>query len=234
MHTGLRLQFLVRPHRPLLNTMSDPLTLTWRPLFIELLSKHTTPDAAHDLQHICRVATNARRLCTASRADWKIVMPAAWLHDCLIVPKSSPDRARASQLAATLATQWLTEVDWPYDNHQQIAHCIEAHSFSAGIKPLTLEAQVMQDADRLDALGAVGLARTLMLGAEMKRAFYQPEDPFCKSRTADDSTYTLDHLYSKLLTLESTMQTPAGKEEAAQRTQFLEDFLTQMASELDS
>jgi len=213
--------------------MPDSLTLTWQPIFIELLSKHTTADAAHDLQHICRVALNARRLCSASGADWNIVMPAAWLHDCVIVPKSSPDRAGASQLAATRAQQWLTEVAWPYDNHESISHCIAAHSFSAGIKPLTLEAKVLQDADRLDALGAVGLARTLMLGGEMKRTFYQPEDPFCQFRTADDSTYTLDHLYSKLLTLEATMQTPAGKKEAARRTQYLMDFLTQMASELE-
>ena len=90
----------------------------------------------------------------------------------------------------------------------------------------------MQDADRLDALGAVGLARTLMLGGELKREFYQHEDPFCDRREADDSVYTLDHLYRKLLTLEGTMQTESGRKEAVRRTQFLKDFLAQLREEI--
>jgi uncharacterized protein len=71
-----------------------------------------------------------------------------------------------------------------------------------------------------------------MLGAEMKREFYHPIDPFCHSRHADDSVYTLDHLYCKLLTLAGTMQTDAGKIEAADRSAFLTHFLDQMAKEL--
>ena len=126
----------------------------------------------------------------------------------------------------------MAEHDWPHGHLEEIAHAIEAHSFSAGIPPLTLEAKVLQDADRLDALGAVGLARTLMLGAEMKRDFYDTTDPFCHSRTADDSIYTLDHLYCKLLKLESTMQTPSGRKEAVERTIFLRQFLSQLEAEI--
>ncbi|MEO5915841.1 MAG: HD domain-containing protein [Luteolibacter sp.] len=211
--------------------MPDP-DATWSPLFLELLEKHTVSDAAHDLEHIRRVVTNARRLAAVEGADWQVVMPAAWLHDCVIVPKSSPDRKQASVLAARQAVAWLEEHAWPFGKLEEIGHAIEAHSFSAGIAPRSLEAKVIQDADRLDALGAVGLARTLMLGAEMKREFYQPEDPFCVSRQADDSVYTLDHLYCKLLTLEGTMQTDAGRKEAAQRTVFLREFLAQLQDEI--
>ncbi len=206
----------------------------WQTLFGDLLAKHAVTDAAHDMEHVRRVVTNARRLAQAEGADWVVVMPAAWLHDCVIVPKSSPDRKRASILAAERAVGWLNEHAWPFGKLDEIAHAIEAHSFSAGIRPDTLEAQVVQDADRLDALGAVGLARTLMLGAEMKRVFYQVEDPFCENRQADDSIYTLDHLYCKLLTLESTMQTAAGKQEATRRTEFLRGFLDQLRSELEA
>jgi len=182
--------------------------------------------------HIRRVVTNARRLCTAEGADWLVVMPAAWLHDCVIIPKTSPDRSRASRLAAIQAITWLEELHWPHGRLEEIHHAIEAHSYTAGITPRTLEAKVLQDADRLDALGAVGLARTLMLGAEMKRGFYDATDPFCHTRKADDGVFTLDHLYCKLLTLEGTMQTPGGKSEARQRTAFLQQFLDQLENEI--
>lgn len=208
--------------------LSDP----WAPRFIHLLETHAGSDAAHDLEHIRRVVANARRLCAAENADWRVVMPAAWLHDCVVVPKSSPDRKRASQLAARQAIAWLVELDWPFGKLDEIAHAIEAHSFSAGIAPRTPEAKVLQDADRLDALGAVGLARTLMLGVEMKSAFYHPDDPFCRSREPDDSKYSLDHVYRKLLTLERTMQTAGGSAEAAERTRFLRDFLDQLEAEI--
>jgi len=205
---------------------------SWPALFLKLLEKHSITDSAHDPSHIHRVVTNARRLTTDEGADWLVVMPAAWLHDCVIIPKSSPDRKQASIIAARQAVAWLEEHQWPHGRLDEIAHAIEAHSFSAGIAPRTLEAKVVQDADRLDALGAVGLARTLMLGGELRREFYAAIDPFCESRPPDDSVYTLDHLYAKLLTLEGTMQTASGKAEARQRTDFLRSFLEQLRDEI--
>lgn len=204
----------------------------WPRLFLELLGQHTEVDAAHDPGHIRRVVTNAGRLAVAEGADWLVVMPAAWLHDCVIVSKSSPDRNQASQLAARRAVEWLESHGWPHGRLEEIAHAIESHSFSAGIAPRSLEAKVVQDADRLDALGAVGLARTLMLGGELKRAFYDEGDPFCESRIPDDAVFTLDHLFTKLLTLEATMQTQSGRIEARQRTEFLRQFLTQLRGEI--
>ena len=207
---------------------------SWFELFEKLLSENTPTDAAHDPSHIHRVVANATQLARTEGADPCVVLPAAWLHDCVIVPKSSPDRKLASRLAARQAVEWLEAHAWPHGRLNDIAHAIEAHSFSAGIAPLTLEAKVVQDADRLDALGAVGLARTLMLGGEMKREFYDPWDPFCDARPPDDSRFTLDHLFSKLFTLEGTMQTASGKKEAAQRTAFLQDFLDHLRREMGS
>ena len=204
----------------------------WTLLFPVLLAAHAVTDAAHDLEHIRRVVANARRLALAEGADWRVVMPAAWLHDCVIIPKTSPDRKQASTLAARQAVAWLEEHEWPFGGLDEIFHAIEAHSFSAGIEPRSLEAKVLQDADRLDALGAVGLARTLMLGGELKRVFYDMADPFCDLREPDDSVYTLDHVYRKLLTLEGTMQTASGKKEARQRTEFLTRFLDQLREEI--
>jgi uncharacterized protein len=175
---------------------------------------------------------NAYRITLAEGADWLIVMPAAWLHDCVVVSKSSPDRSKASVLAAGQAIEWLTAHDWPHGRLDEIAHAIEAHSFSAGIVPRTLEAKVVQDADRLDALGAVGLARTLMLGGQMGREFYSPDDPLCVGRHPDDSRFTLDHLFAKLLKLEGTMQTAGGRAEAVHRTEYLRGFIDQLAGEI--
>ena len=189
-------------------------------------------DAAHDLEHVRRAVSNARALAVAEGACLEIVLPAAWLHDCVSVPKDSPQRAEASRLAAAQATEWLRAWDWPAALLREIAHAIEAHSFSAGIPPRTLEAKVVQDADRLDALGAVGLARCLMLGGAMGRPLYLPGDPFCEQRAPDDRASCIDHFYTKLLKLEETMQTASGKVEAARRTEVLRDFLRELRREV--
>jgi uncharacterized protein len=189
-------------------------------------------DAAHDLEHVRRVVRNARRLALAEGARLEIVVPAAWLHDCVTVPKDSPERAQASRLAAARAVGWLREWDQAVGLLPEIAHAIEAHSFSAGLAPRTPEAKVVQDADRLEAIGAVGLARCLMLGGSMGRPLYAPEDPFCERRSADDGRAAVDHFYTKLLKLEATMQTGSGRREARQRTEFLLMFLAQLRREI--
>lgn len=189
-------------------------------------------DAAHDLEHVRRVVRNAQELAAAEGANLEIVLPAAWLHDCVTVPKDSPQRAQASRLAAAQAGRWLRAWGWPEDLLPEIAHAIEAHSFSAGIPPRTVEAKVVQDADRLDALGAVGLARCLLLGGALGRPLYVAGDPFCERRPADDSAACVDHFYTKLLKLGDTMQTAGGKAEAGRRTEFLRQFLAELKREI--
>jgi len=188
-------------------------------------------DAAHDLAHVERVVGNAQRLAVAEGARREVVLPAAWLHDCVTVAKDSPSRATASRRAAAQAGAWLREWGWDDALLPEIAHAIEAHSFSAGIAPNTIEARVVQDADRLDALGAVGLARCLMLGGAMGRPLYAAEDPWCKQRAPDDRAACVDHFYTKLLSLESTMQTASGRREAQHRTMFLRQFLAELKRE---
>lgn len=189
-------------------------------------------DAAHDAEHIRRVVANARRLCREENANLWVVLPAAYLHDCVHVPKSSPDRARASRLAAQAAVQFLEQAGYPGSYLPAIFHAVEAHSFTANIAPQTLEAQVVQDADRLDALGAIGLSRCLMLGGAMGRDLYDPVEPFPITRPADDSRSNIDHFYTKLLHLAERMTTKAGRQEAERRTEFLRAFLAQLKSEL--
>jgi uncharacterized protein len=189
-------------------------------------------DMAHDLEHIRRVVRNAQALAAAEGARLEVVLPAAWLHDCVTVPKDSPRRAQASRLAADQAVKWLRSWGCPEALLPEIAHAIEAHSFSAGIAPRTIEAKVVQDADRLEAIGAIGLARCLMLGGAMGRPLYATADPFCENRKPDDGVSALDHFYTKLLKLEGTMQTASGRKKAQRRTQFLRQFLSQLRREL--
>lgn len=190
-------------------------------------------DSGHDMDHVGRVVVNAQLIGSAEGADMRIVEPAAWLHDCVIVPKNSPQRSQASRLAAEQAAQFLTAIQYPEDLIPAVVHCIAAHSFSAGIPCTSLEAQVVQDADRLEAIGAIGVARCLMTGGAMRQRLYHPDDPFPVERTPRDDQQSIDHFFAKLLTLADTMQTITGKALAKQRTDFMVEFLRQLAREIN-
>lgn len=208
----------------------------WTTLFRTFLATQEKGDPAHDLQHIQRVVLNTRQLARHEGLALHILLPAAWLHDCIHVAKDSPQRSKASVLAADHAVEFLREKAYPAQHLDAIHHAIEAHSFSANITPRTLEAKVLQDADRIDALGAIGLSRCLMLGGHMGSSLMSSHDPFCESRTPDDANYCIDHFFAKLLTLQSTMQTEAGRILAKERSDFLHHFLDQLKKEtcLDS
>jgi uncharacterized protein len=189
-------------------------------------------DSAHDWQHVLRVATSAAALCAAEGADAAVTVPAALLHELVNLPKNHPESARSGELCAERALAVLAERGWPTDRAQRIAYCIRVHGFSRGIVPDTLEAKVLQDADRLDAIGAVGIARCFATGAVMRQPFYDPEDPFCVRREPDDKRFSVDHFYRKLLRIESTLHTPTARRLAAERSRFMEAFLRQLGTEL--
>lgn len=190
-------------------------------------------DAAHDIGHVRRVVASARRLAAVEGADLGVVLPAAWLHDCVVVPKDSPDRASASRLAADEASRWLRAEGFPEALVAAVAHAVEAHSFSAGIPPRTPEARVVQDADRLDALGAVGLARLFATAGATGAVLFHPDDPFAETgRALDDSRWALDHVAAKILCLPATMQTEAGRAEAERRAAVVRAFVGDLRSEL--
>ncbi len=210
----------------------EALRRDWEPRFRQFVASGPSADPGHGLVHLERVVATALRLAADEQARPEIVLPAAWLHDCVHVAKDSPDRARASNLAAELAVQFLQEAGYPSDCLPEIRHAIESHSHSAGIAPRTMEAKVVQDADRLDALGAIGVARCIAVGAALGRPLYESIDPFCARRVPDDNGASVDHFYSKLLKLAGTMQTRAGRSEAERRTAFVQAFIAQLRSEI--
>jgi len=199
---------------------------------LEFLGKTVAADGAHDLSHIKRVVKNCSYLTDKSEADSFITIPAAWLHDCVAVAKDSPLRSQGSKLAADAAISFLSEIDYPEERLPDVYHAIEAHSFTAAIPPRSLEAQVVQDADRLDSLGAIGIARCLLVGGHLNRPLFDFQDPFCDFREPDDSLYTIDHFYTKLFKLPDTMQTEAGRVEARRRAALMQEYLDNLRAEI--
>ena len=110
--------------------------------FAAFVREQETADSAHDMQHIERVVLTTHRLAKTEGADLAVVIPAAWLHDCVTLPKNAANRQEASRLAAAKAVRFLRRINYPAQHLDGIAHAIEAHSFSAGISPITLEAKV--------------------------------------------------------------------------------------------
>jgi uncharacterized protein len=205
----------------------------WTDRFADFLDAQAADaDAAHDRAHVTRVVTTARRLAEDEEAQMDVVVPAAWLHDCVVVPKDVPDRAEASRRAAEAARTFLKSEGYPEQWIPDIEHAIAAHSYSGDVAPDTTEAKVVQDADRLDALGAIGIARCFTVGGALDQSLYDPNDPFCDDRAPDDDTYTLDHFYAKLLRLPDTMQTEAGRAEAERRAVFLREYLDRLRDEI--
>ncbi len=191
------------------------------------------PDPGHDLEHAMRVALWTVRLADSEGGvDTAEAIAAALLHDVVNLPKDHPERASASARSADLARELLPRHGFDDAATERVAEAIRDHSFSRGATPATGLGRALQDADRLEALGALGLCRTLSTGAKMGAVYAHPEDPFATGRELDDRRYTVDHFYAKLLTLPETMLTEAGRAEARRRTAFLERFLEQLGEEL--
>lgn len=208
----------------------------WRPRFAALAAQAAGAapgnDGAHDASHLERVWRSAEALLAHHpEADALVVMAASYLHDLVNLPKNDPGRAQASRRSADLARAELARLGFPQERLDAVAHAVEAHSFSAAIAPTTIEAKIVQDADRLDALGAVGLARMFYIAGRMGSALAHPSDPLAENRELDDRSYSLDHIVVKLARLPEMMQTEAGRDLANERLGKLLVFRKEFAQE---
>ena len=180
-------------------------------------------DLGHDALHFERVYATAKRLAEIESADLWVVMPASFLHDWVNVPKNDPRRSQASRISAKGAVEFLRSINYPEQHLEGIGHAVEAHSFSAAIACKTLEAKVVQDADRLDALGAIGLARLFVTAQRMRTP--RLYGPFDLDRALDDQNYSMDHIEIKLRKVANTLQTAAGKSEGSKRMATIDQFV---------
>lgn len=191
-----------------------------------------TDDGSHDIAHILRVFRNAMRIHAEEGGNGDVLAAAVLLHDCVAVEKNSPLRSQASRLAAEKAVTVLTEFGWRADDVAAVAHAVEAHSFSAGIAPETLEAKIVQDADRLDAIGAIGIARCFYIGGRMNSGLHDVADPRAEARPLDDKRFAIDHFPVKLFKLADGFQTAAGRRMAADRHRRLVAFYNEFIEEI--
>ncbi|UVC09678.1 HD domain-containing protein [Rhizobium sp. TH2] len=192
-----------------------------------------TNDGSHDLAHILRVFRNALRIRAGEGGDGKVLAASVLLHDCVAVEKNSPLRAQASRLAAERASVVLEGLGWQPDRIAAVAHAILTHSFSANIPPETVEAKILQDADRLDAIGMVGAARCFYVAGRLNSGLYDPADPRAEHRPLDDKAWSIDHFPAKLFKLADGFRTETGAKLARERhdrlVQFYDLFLEEIA-----
>ena len=189
-------------------------------------------DPAHDFEHVMRVYNNAKKIVKKEKANQKLVLSAVLLHDIVSYPKSSKRSKFSSIDSAKKSKIILKKYGFSKEEIIIISDAIVEHSFSQNMVPQTLEGKILQDADRLDALGAIGIARVFATSGSLNRPFYNIDDPFCNKRNPDDNLWAIDHFFNKLLKLESMMNTESGKIEAKKRTKVLQTFLKQLKNEV--
>ena len=190
-------------------------------------------DPVHSLDHIKRVVATAIKLAKQEGADLDVVIPAAWLHDLEPISKESPLRSKASTISAGLAINFLRSIDYPEQHFDNISHAIAAHSYSANIPATTIEAKVVQDADRLDAIGAIGIARCLMYGGSTNRPLYHSDELIPMTRECDERNYCIDHFFQKLYKLPALLNTASGKAEGEKRVEYMKGYVAQLQDEVD-
>lgn len=193
---------------------------------------YNSPDPAHDWAHVGRVAATAKKLCVGLDVNLECVLAGVYCHDIVNLPKDHPDRKNASTLAATEAEPLLKKSGFNEEEIQIIKKAIIEHSFSKGLKPSLLEAAIVQDADRLDALGAIGILRCAAVNTQMKSRFYDPFDPWAEMRELNDREFMVDHYYVKLFKLPELMNTDAARNEGFKRVEMMKGFLQTLAQEI--
>ncbi|HHR3288500.1 TPA: phosphohydrolase [Klebsiella oxytoca] len=207
----------------------------WQQRFEAWLSEHHSQgDAAHDISHFRRVWATAQQLAEESDADRLVILTACYFHDIVSLAKNHPECSRSSAMAAeqTLTILQSDFPDFPPERYAAVLHAIEAHSFSAGMAPRSEEAKIVQDADRLEALGAIGLARVFAVSGALNNILFDADDPFADRRELDDKKYALDHFQCKLLRLPETMQTEKGRAMALHNARFLVQYMAKLSAEL--
>ena len=186
--------------------------------------------SGHDWFHIERVWNLARSISKEEDANGFVCEMAALLHD-LIDDKITQD----IQQSRSEMVQWLNDQEVNEFDIDHILHIIDHMSFSSGGKVSTIEGKVVQDADRLDAIGAIGIARCFQYSGFKEQLIYDPEiqvrEKLTKESYRNEPSTAINHFYEKLLKLKELMNTDTGKKLAEGRHEFMERYLEQFSFE---
>ncbi|MBR0518461.1 HD domain-containing protein [bacterium] len=187
---------------------------------------------SHDFLHTKRVLNLVLELAKDfPQIDENIIYATCCFHD---VGRTMPkDGVNHAIISADYARENLAQYGFNQQQVEEIASAIETHSWSLGREPKSLLGELLQDGDRIDSLGAIGLARMFSFLNESERILYNVNDPFCNSeRKPDDKKYTVDHLFTKLFSIPSKLHTEKAKNLANKRVEFMKYFLEQMGMEI--
>jgi len=189
--------------------------------------------SGHDWWHIHRVRNNALNIAQKYDVDLFLVEMAALLHDIADHKFHDGDES----IGLKKAQDWLSSINVSQNIIETILKIMSEISFSSGQTPTSLEGKIVQDADRLDAIGAIGIARTFAYGGYKRREIYNPEMPPAKEQTLEEykksTEPTINHFYDKLLRLKDLMNTSEAKEIAEKRHRYMQDFLREFYAEWD-
>ena len=190
-------------------------------------------DPSHDINHTLRVVALAEKIRKKEGGDLEIIIASAIFHDVILYPKNHRKRLHSSIESADFAKQVLSDIkSFPKEKIKKIYKSIELCSFTKGITPNFLEAKILQDADSLEAMGAISIMRTFSSAGQMNKMFYDNSDPFCKKRKPDDRKYALDLFFTRLLVVQERLHTKTAKILAKKRVKFLQEFLDEFKIEL--
>jgi len=195
---------------------------------LEYVQQHAC--AGHDQTHAIRVHRLCRIIGEKERADLLVLEAAALLHDI----GRSYEHTTHAEKSAEIAEGLLKECQFPEDKIPQVLYAIRTHRFSKGTTPETLEAKILQDADRIDIGGATGIAMTFAYGGSKNMELYDETDPLAKNRKLDDNRYVLDHFQAKLLRLAETIHTRTGRHLIRERSRYMKSFVNQFIKEISS
>jgi len=184
----------------------------------------------HDWSHVERVTRLALHIAEEENADLDVVRAAALLHD---VARAMEDEGKIEDHAldsAIIAKKILDEVGFPTEKAAKVIKSIETHRFRHGRKPESLEAKILQDADRLDILGAIGLARVFTRGGWENNPIHDPTIP-PKKKYDGKSLTAVNHIYEKILKANDTLNTKTARKIGQERHEFVEHFLERLLKE---
>jgi uncharacterized protein len=192
-----------------------------------------TDDPSHDFSHIERVVHNAEVIQAKEGGDIDIITAACYFHDSVKYLKSDVRYPRALQESADRAERELKHIPgFPKEKISAVKRCIMEHSYTKGVIPETLESKIVQDADRLEATGVCGIARTLMsTGYIPGSKLYHNDDPYAENRELQPNI-ALDFMFSRLFVIPSQMNTKTGKAIAETNEDIMYAFMDQLEQEI--
>ena len=204
--------------------------------------------AGHQYSHVLRVYNSVQKVLKSVEADESVLLPAVILHDIAraneknfrldddslkkAVDYEESDLGKChADIGAKWARHYLESIGYDSDKTEKIVYAISCHRFKRGKKPETIEALILQQCDKLDAMGAIGVIRT-MIHYPNQHKFYNLEEPIPKIRELNDDDYAIDHFYAKLFKLKDLITIPAIKEEAEKRHNFMLEFVEELNNEV--